>query len=766
MITECSTAQGFDMKKLAEKLGRDTKSWDEISRYGHWNNYEHVLAEVGEMNTHGCYNDLMSIVADEFIRLPSYGVRGFSGWSHSLCHTFEKYEKMQEGREVRRSLLNSRHNQPYATKLVDEAIRRALEVHAIGCLNRILGPIEALNIDNTDLDQADGGAFYFRPESLTNPELQALFSRDKYSSESPILLLTATTPRDLLVDIVKKRIQHPAGKDYYGPDFTYANFPIEKLIVTLEKLQPELSQAEIERYLALRIDSNSKTGIPLDELKENIATAEKANEFIPGIFVDIEGTLLDKQGELNDRHIKSLQDAHNAGNKIIIITGGDIGSATIRLRELGVPEAYLPVQSKAGYRGKLLEILVDDTDPKTQGLKALHEINSLYYLASSIEERKATLIAEETSRKVKANLPAEPAVTAAPQTEAATPATATKKYEASMNGLMEFFLDGEKPSRTPDAAPAEATKKTEAPVIPTETLPVAETKTAEKAETVKTGLRILGTKADGPLAKVTDMVLREMAPELIKNTVMLFYASEDNQYAATHEAMEIMKKERTAKLIICHLGDKLKPNASEPHLKKLLEEERLTFADIISPEGNFWTVVVEFLKKGLPLEVLRKELSILQHDLKDYIIKANDHRLRQILEKARELFDIKPEASDKSVIDFIQNARFSHIEVMSGDISGVYCDLDDTLLMADGSLNQNTLTMIEKYRTAGMEVVIWTGGDITEAAKRIKGTPLEKFRLVSKADYCGATAEIVIDNVSKDKFFCQYGIKAKSYVRV
>lgn len=202
-------------------------------------------------------------------------------------------------------------------------------------------------------------------------------------------------------------------------------------------------------------------------------------------------------------------------------------------------------------------------------------------------------------------------------------------------------------------------------------------------------------------------------------------------------------------------------------LRKITEcgEERKALVQAqVEEEGLEMPLDGEVLK--LSMAMLMRTLGVLQHDLKPYVVAEKSSTYHRIIAEARKLFDIKDSASDEQVVEFIQRARVKLPERMSGEIEGVYCDLDDTLLMRDGSVNTEVLAMLERYRAGGKRVAIWTGGDLEAARQKLAGGPLADYELVSKMAYTGATAEIVIDNVSAEKFVIQYGIKPKNYVRV
>lgn len=165
-------------------------------------------------------------------------------------------------------------------------------------------------------------------------------------------------------------------------------------------------------------------------------------------------------------------------------------------------------------------------------------------------------------------------------------------------------------------------------------------------------------------------------------------------------------------------------------------------------------------------DISNRILGALQHDLKPQVIAEKWERYKKIIEQAREVFDIKPETPDENVENFILNAKREIQKVMEGEINGVYCDIDDTIFDKNNHLKEDTLNLIQRLESEGHAITIWTGGDVEIAKTRLSSTPYAKYAIVSKHDYAGVIAEMVIDNVSPEKFFIQSGITAKKFLRV
>jgi len=101
-------------------------------------------------------------------------------------------------------------------------------------------------------------------------------------------------------------------------------------------------------------------------------------------------------------------------------------------------------------------------------------------------------------------------------------------------------------------------------------------------------------------------------------------------------------------------------------------------------------------------------------------------------------------------------------EKMSGAvISGVFCDVDGTFLDFNGNINLEVAEMLERYAAEGKTVTLWSGGDPKEIKPKLKGI---KWPFVSKYDFEGRTVEIAIDDIPRDKFEDDYGIKVLEFI--
>ncbi len=94
-------------------------------------------------------------------------------------------------------------------------------------------------------------------------------------------------------------------------------------------------------------------------------------------------------------------------------------------------------------------------------------------------------------------------------------------------------------------------------------------------------------------------------------------------------------------------------------------------------------------------------------------------------------------------------------------IPGVFCDIEGTLFDWDGNLNQEIVSMLEKYEAEGKTVCLWTGGDLKNISIKIKKL---KWQLLSKYAFENCRMEIIIDDLPEKELQKEYGIQAEYYI--
>lgn len=98
------------------------------------------------------------------------------------------------------------------------------------------------------------------------------------------------------------------------------------------------------------------------------------------------------------------------------------------------------------------------------------------------------------------------------------------------------------------------------------------------------------------------------------------------------------------------------------------------------------------------------------------------------------------------------------------EISGVYCDIEGTLLV-DGILQEQVLDQLEAFEAQGLSITIWTLGSLEELEPLIQGAGI-RYPVKNKAHFSGAIAEIVIDDEAEEVFRAKTLITPKLYIRV
>ncbi len=103
---------------------------------------------------------------------------------------------------------------------------------------------------------------------------------------------------------------------------------------------------------------------------------EELNEFLPGVFCDVYGTLMPDQ-EVPDRkineHVLDMLKTYSKEKPVSIWTGSELEKTVYDLRNNGFDED-IPILSKPFFRGCTAEIVIDDEDEeiieKAHGIKA------------------------------------------------------------------------------------------------------------------------------------------------------------------------------------------------------------------------------------------------------------------------------------------------------------------------------------------------------------------------------------------------------------
>lgn len=96
-------------------------------------------------------------------------------------------------------------------------------------------------------------------------------------------------------------------------------------------------------------------------------------------------------------------------------------------------------------------------------------------------------------------------------------------------------------------------------------------------------------------------------------------------------------------------------------------------------------------------------------------------------------------------------------------LPGVFCDIEGTLFVK-GEINPAILEKLNEY-SKDRAVTLWTGGDVHDLRKRLAYNRIY-YPLVSKYDFYDCKVETVIDDLTPEEFFKEYGIVASEYIQV
>ncbi len=267
----------------------------------------------------GTYRNLVQALADWITSEQTIDVNEFKFWSHSISHIFE--------RDLHQEL------QPIAIQITEEGIKRALKFKELGCMDRFIGTLGDVNLQTASIDDLDK-SLRFKPEILSDERVRTLFKGKSIFCE-------ASTLREFIAELFRngqgRHLHEVLGKDVLGV------------------MHDEL--AAIERTLA-----------------ERDKTVELGKWDKRGIFVDVDGTLIGPDGELNQVLHDKLKIAEECGFNVTLISSGNESEQEERLKKLGATLKCLEdngVESKEALFG-VLELLIDDTSPYSQGLRTKH----------------------------------------------------------------------------------------------------------------------------------------------------------------------------------------------------------------------------------------------------------------------------------------------------------------------------------------------------------------------------------------------------------
>lgn len=308
------------------------------------------------------YSELLDSLAEVFIdlKMPS-DQKGsdradpeqiyFQSKSHALCHLFEGYPKDS-------SFFDEPVDKNVIQKLVDGSAKESVEVQHLGCIDRILDPLMKYNLNNLDLSKLDNkDGFVVQVDEKYGDELLQLIENYKFNeSINAKYLLSAKTPRELIINLIKN-----------GKHLDRISSNPEQEVSLLNAVKKDLTIDDLNKYFG---GENT-----LENLTKDVNMSKNATELIKGIYVDVDGTLINcnswgSKDYLNQGLADYLIKQKQKGKNVVIFSGGSPEDQTKRLEKINVPKDLLPVISKNALKGKILEVLIDDTKPESQGFKA------------------------------------------------------------------------------------------------------------------------------------------------------------------------------------------------------------------------------------------------------------------------------------------------------------------------------------------------------------------------------------------------------------
>jgi len=127
----------------------------------------------------------------------------------------------------------------------------------------------------------------------------------------------------------------------------------------------------------------------------------------------------------------------------------------------------------------------------------------------------------------------------------------------------------------------------------------------------------------------------------------------------------------------------------------------------------------------------------------------------------------------EKAMDYVLHIKLDLPEPMKWKrIEWVYVDVDGTLIVYVGihsgkegtqELRQDVVELLKKYESEWKEIIIWTGWDVELKKKYLRSLWITR-PVVSKYDYAGATAEIVLDDTDQNAFIAQSKIYPETYI--
>lgn len=277
--------------------------------------------------------------------------RDFAEWRHNV-QINNGFEYDLRTHNSANYLLNN-ENIGLAVKLADFLAQKTIEIGDKGSARSIKQVIEGFIQYNWDqLKEKGFDVPVVIPEAFRRPEFFNLV----YGQEEDInkigaqALFQSTTMREWLVNSVRIDSEK---KGMLTP-FTQSEW---------DKIFKKYPWTEGKSYV---LPSDCDESVQRTEYFQKMLK-ENPKGKVDGIFVDIDGTLIDKKGNFDSDFYKILE-AFSKYEKVTIFTGGNVEKQTTRLKSAGVDTEKFPIVSKEDYRGYLFTgFIIDDISPEKQG---------------------------------------------------------------------------------------------------------------------------------------------------------------------------------------------------------------------------------------------------------------------------------------------------------------------------------------------------------------------------------------------------------------
>jgi hypothetical protein len=308
----------------------------------------------------------------------------------------------------------------------------------------------------------------------------------------------------------------------------------------------------------------------------------------------------------------------------------------------------------------------------------------------------------------------------------------------------------------------------------------------ETNESQQKGLRVIGSKGQQDSLL---QVISAISPSLVnKNIVIVTQLGR----AGMAEITVLLEADQSVKVVLTKLAIMFSENTDDKKIgTELAKSPRVIISDLsdlkifladvnqlaeresAGEETDSAKEIDPAVLAGV-MEAKKSILRILQHDMK-HARREKGQKYADIITKARETFKFEASVPDEEVEQFILSTKAEFSNVSERELEGLYCDVEGTLIQNDGTLNLTVLDKLKKARAEGKKVTLWTGGDLGEVKRKIADAVaglnadgdeetvimISGIEIVSKQDYAGATAEVIIDDLSPEDLYLQYGIRAK-----